>query len=371
MSQTKTQSPPEHLNWREFHANGVNLGSWFCLETFMVPGLFAKHDGAIDEWTLCQNLGAKTAEVLDEHYRTWFTRDDIDILAAHRVNVLRIPFIYAAWIRVPGSPHYHGPQVEIMKNLATYAIEKYNMHIVLDLHALPGGVNWLEIGEAHGHGDWFYSEKNLELSYRAVDAVINYIQHESGHPASYTLAPVNEAVDSKDIRTFGTPLALSEKAADWLLEYFLGVIQRVEAVNRNIPIMLQDSFKGEEYWATRLPGTANVVIDTHIYYFAGRQCSPESALPLIVQDAKGAQKTGTFPVVIGEWSIETEFKNDLSLRKELYESGRAAFNQYTQGNIYWSARVDSDAKVSGEGGKREYWSFLDMIKDGVVLPLNK
>lgn len=32
-----------------------------------------------------------------------------------------------------------------MKKLATYVIEKYGMHIVLDLHALPGGVNWLEI----------------------------------------------------------------------------------------------------------------------------------------------------------------------------------------------------------------------------------
>jgi len=74
-----------------------------------------------------------------------------------------------------------------MKDLATYAIEKYGMHIVLDLHALPGGVNWLEIGEAHGHGDWFYNEQNLELSYQAVGAVLDYIQNTSEHPGSYTL----------------------------------------------------------------------------------------------------------------------------------------------------------------------------------------
>lgn len=61
--------------------------------------------------------------------------------------------------------------------------------------------------------------------------------------------------------------------------------------------------------------------------------------------------------------------NQLSKRKDLSEAGRAAFNKYTRGNTYWSGfRVDSDAKVDGEGEKRDYWSYLDMIKDGVVTP---
>ncbi|KAF2010388.1 glycoside hydrolase family 5 protein [Aaosphaeria arxii CBS 175.79] len=367
-----TERKPGYLNWRDFKANGVNLGSWFCLETFMVPKLFAEHgNGAQDEWTFCQNEGVAATKVLDTHYKKFFTKQDIDVLAANGINVLRIPFIYSAWIEVPGSPHYRGPQVAIMKELATYAIEEYDMHIVLDLHALPGGVNWLEIGEAIGHGDWFYNENNLRLSFEAVEAVLRYIQESSGHPESYTIAPVNEAVDSKDIRTFGTPHALSDRAAAWLLRYILGTIQRVEAVNSSIPIMFQDSFKGESFWATQLPESANVVIDTHCYYFAGRQCNPDNTIPVINQDAKDAQKSGRFPVVIGEWSIETEFDNRLGDRKKLYEAGRDAFNEHTQGNIYWSGRVDSDAKVHGEGTKRDYWSFIDMITDGVVTPMQK
>jgi glucan 1,3-beta-glucosidase len=82
-----------------------------------------------------------------------------------------------------------------------------------------------------------------------------------------------------------------------------------------------------------------------------------------------SQKTGKFPVVLGEWSVETEVNNCLEKRRELYEAGRNSFNKYTQGNIYWPGRVDSDAKVDGEVTKRDYWSFLDMIKDGVVLPM--
>jgi hypothetical protein len=369
-SATPPTSKPGYLDWRKFHANGVNLGSWFCLETFMVPEFFNEHGKcAPDEWTVCKNLGPEAAgRALEAHYQSFFTNEHVDILAAQNINVLRIPFTYAAWIDVPGSPHYRGSQVETMRRLATYAIEKYGMHIVIDLHALPGGVNWLEIGEAHGHGGWFYSKENLELSYKAVDAVLEYIQHASGHAESYTLAPFNEAVDNKDIRTFGTPLALSDEAAAWLLKYVLGVVHRVEAVNPHIPIMVQDSFKGEAFWASRLPAAANIVIDVHVYYFAGRRCDPDSVLLTMPKDARDAQGTGTFPVVIGEWSIEAEIGNRLDRRKALFEATRKEFNTHTQGNIYWSGKVDSDAKVDGEGTKRDYWSFLDMVRDGVVTP---
>lgn len=72
------------------------------------------------------------------------------------------------------------------------------MHIVLDIHSLPGGVNFLEIGEAHGQGNWLYREINLELSYEVVDAVLDFIQ-TSGHVGSYTIAPINEAVNRNDI----------------------------------------------------------------------------------------------------------------------------------------------------------------------------
>jgi uncharacterized protein involved in high-affinity Fe2+ transport len=39
-------------------------------------------------------------------------------------------------------------------------IEKYDMHIILDIHSLPGGINGLDIGEAVGHWGW-YVEKSL------------------------------------------------------------------------------------------------------------------------------------------------------------------------------------------------------------------
>ncbi|KAF1995550.1 glycoside hydrolase family 5 protein [Amniculicola lignicola CBS 123094] len=148
-------------------------------------------------------------------------------------------------------------------------------------------------GEAVRYGSWFYSDEKLELSYQAIDAVLSYIQNVSGYIGAYPIAPANEAVESKDPGTFGTPCTLSEKAADWLLKYYLDVIERAGA-------------------ASQLPTSAKVVIGIHHYYFAGRKRDSSNIIPAMVEDAKESQKSGKSPIIIGEWSIESEPKNNLN-----------------------------------------------------------
>lgn len=69
------------------------------------------------------------------------------------------------------------------------------MHIIIDLHNLPGGVNYLDIGEHVGNDGWFQNETNLEYSYQAVSQVLDFIQ-ASAYPTYYTLEPINEAMDN-------------------------------------------------------------------------------------------------------------------------------------------------------------------------------
>ena len=58
--------------------SGVNLGGWLNLEPFITPYLYEPYMNtshpAIDEWTLCENLGENKARVLEEHYRTFIVR---------------------------------------------------------------------------------------------------------------------------------------------------------------------------------------------------------------------------------------------------------------------------------------------------------
>ncbi|KAF7674870.1 glycoside hydrolase [Alternaria burnsii] len=172
------------------------------------PMLSILEDGSPKKLSLTQ-IGSKCGPVLERHYAPFITPTDIDKLATAGVNILRIPTTYAAWIKVPGSNFYSGNQAQFFKNIASYAIAKHGIHIILDIHSLPGGVNGMGFGEGEGRFGWFNNVTNLDYSLRAVDAALAFIQ-SSGTPQSYTLEPINELVDNRDFTTFGTPAALTE-----------------------------------------------------------------------------------------------------------------------------------------------------------------
>lgn len=142
----------DYVNWREFKANGVNLGGWLAQEANIDPYWWDRYcRGTVDEWNCCIELGDRCNSVFEKRYATYITTNDIDKLAAGGVDLIRIPTTYAAWLKIPGSRYHSGNQKRYFKHIADYAINKYGMHVVLDLHSLPGGVNGLDIGEVSLH----------------------------------------------------------------------------------------------------------------------------------------------------------------------------------------------------------------------------
>ncbi|KAJ5753767.1 glycoside hydrolase superfamily [Penicillium nucicola] len=353
-----------YLNWKTFNANGANLGGWLVQESTIDTTWWAQNSGgAPDEWGLCVHLGSQCGPVLERRYATWITTSDIDTLAAAGINTLRIPTSYAAWIKVPGSQLYTGNQVSFLNNIATYAINKYGMHIIIDIHSLPGGVNGMPFGEAEGHYGWFNNATALDYSLQTVDAVISYVKN-SQFPQSFTIAPINEPVDVPDITLFGSPYCLTESGAQWVGSYIHQVIAKVQAVNAQIPVMFQGSFKGEEYWSPNFTTDTNLVFDVHNYYFAGRGASSANLTQYICQDAVSAPGDGKFPVFIGEWSIQAEIANTFSSRKKNLQTGIAAWKKYTRGSSYWTSKFFGNATVDGEGTQADYWNLESFISLG-------
>ncbi|KAH8685380.1 putative cellulase [Tricladium varicosporioides] len=359
-----------YVNWRTFKANGVNLGGWLWQEAVIDPVFWAQSagsSGATDEWSLCAYLGSQCGPVLERRYATYITPSDIDVYAAAGVRILRIPTSYAAWIKVPGSQLYSGNQVSFLKTIATYAITKYNMHIIVDVHALPGGVNGMGLGEADGHFGWFNNATALTYSYAAIDAVIAFVQN-SGFPQSYTIEPINEPVDNPDITAFGTPAALSEAGAQWTLKYINGVISKVSAVNSKIPIMFQGSFKGEAYWSANFSTSTNLVFDVHNYYFAGRPTDSDTVSSLICSDAISGVGDGKFPVWVGEWSFQTVNNNKFGNRRKNLNAGLYAWGKYEQGSAFWTSKFFGNVLVDGEGTQGDYWNYQTYIDLGYINP---
>jgi hypothetical protein len=361
-------SPSPYLNWRTFTARGVNLGGWLHQEAVIDPKFWAQHGGtALDEWDLCVNLGRRCGPVLEQRYATYIQPSDIDKLAAAGINVLRIPTGYNAWVKVPGSQLYTGRQVEHLRAISNYAIAKHGMHVIIDIHSLPGGVNGMGLGGREGGYDWFQNQTALDYSYRAVEAAVAFIQ-SSDHPHGYTLAPINEPVDNRDPTTFGTPASLSDAGAAWVLSYFKGVLERVRRVNPAIPVMLQGGFRGVEYWSPHFDVSTPLVFDMHNYYFAGRPTTSANVAQFMCADARASAGDGKFPVFVGEWSVQAAGTNTLSSRGANLNTGLRAWEEYTRGSAYWTYRFFGNVPVDGEGVQGDYWSYETFIELGMVDP---
>ncbi len=93
-------TPPLNQSWRwgEDRINGVNLGGLFVPEPFIVPELFETNPGAVDEWTLSTILAGKgqLQEVLENHYYTFITEEDIAQIAGAGLNWIRVPIPFWA-----------------------------------------------------------------------------------------------------------------------------------------------------------------------------------------------------------------------------------------------------------------------------------
>lgn len=273
---------------------------------------------------------------------------------------------YAAWVLVPGSELYHGNQQTYLQTITKYAIETYGMRVAIGLHSLPGGVNSLDIGEAIGHDNWFYNNTNLEYSYQAIEAILTFIEN-SGNPWAFSVSALNEASDN--LAGFATATTLTSDGTAWIVEYIQGVINRTEAVNSRIPVVLQDCFLGEEHWSGYFANTTNLVIDTHIYYFAASGVYSGYVTPAICGQAKVAGGDGKFPVYIGEWALQVLYNNTYDNRETIFNTQRYAWSEYVSGGSFWSAKFNGTAAVDGEGTQKDYWNYNGLIDAGVINPI--
>lgn len=255
------------------------------------------------------------------------------------------------------------------------------MHIILGLHSLPGGVNSLDIDEALGHeyvcpqqelnlkklttlSGWFFNSTNLDFSFKAIDALLAFVVN-TGHVNAFSIAPINEPADN--VAGFGTPNGITVNGTNWLLTYYDGVLKKIAKIDKRIPMVVQDGFAGPSYWAPLFDARTNIVIDTHVYYFFAAGTYSQYVLPTICGQGDALnQSQSRFPVFVGEWSLQVYYNNSLGARKGLFDTQRYAWEHYLSGGCMWNVHMYTNATVDGQGPQSEYWSYIDMINEGVI-----
>ena len=79
----------------------MNLGGLFVLEPFIAPALFQANPSAVDEWTLSEMLATAGGDenlqkVIENHYNTFITEEDIAQIAGAGLNWVRLPIPFWA-----------------------------------------------------------------------------------------------------------------------------------------------------------------------------------------------------------------------------------------------------------------------------------
>ncbi|KAK5715661.1 hypothetical protein LTR17_016730 [Elasticomyces elasticus] len=350
--------------WKDFKANGVNLGGWLSLEKGIDPAFFNDNGAseAIDEDSFCAVLGKnECGRLLEQRYASYFTEKDVDIFASYGVNTLRVPVGYWAFMpAIAGDNYYTGGQLSAFSALAKYAVNK-GMHIIVDLHGLPGGQNGLDNQGKTGQLEWWNSTTHYTETLKLVDLATKWITKQP-HKDQFTLGLINEPLPY--LYQFGQV----DWSFDYLNKYYTDALAQIRKTTKTMPVMFSDGFSGpqtwDQWWAN---STQNIVFDTHIYFFTGGSYSydaPYGACYL----AKSYQ-VATNPVFIGEWSIQASEFNHAGddTRKVFFDSQFSAYTTFLNGGAFWNGKHNGTNIVGDDGTDQTfYWSWQKLASEGIV-----
>ncbi|KAI8058972.1 glycoside hydrolase superfamily [Gilbertella persicaria] len=332
-------------NYWTTKAWGVNLGNWLILEKWMNPSFFEQYASkAKDEWTFCQQA-SDPAKILKQHWDTWVTEDDFKKLAMAKVNHVRIPVGYWAFIKPDSAEPYifTGQKAQIQRVLGY--CKKYDMYAIIDLHGLPGSQNGNDHSGRSGPIG-FYSDYNIKRSLQVVQAVVGWM---NGLESS--LKGRISAIESAN-----EPHADTDAHFKQLKNYYQQAYKIIQSSSFKVPMLFHDAFKGLDAWKDFLTASANAVIDLHPYYAFPPNKNKTSIIEGIC-NTKSQAKSFHLPVFFGEWSVASGVSNSSEWLKIMMDTQVSVYKNSGVGGTFWSLKNKINSNV---------WSFEQLLDQDII-----
>ena len=321
---------------------GVNLGGWLLVERWMNPSLFDGTD-AEDEYSLMKTkLGASRIE---KHRKEFITEADWKWLSRHTITHVRLPIGY--WALNDDTPY---------KNTLTYVdwafrmAEKYDIQILLDLHALKGSQNGTMHSGKIGAVEWRRYEQD------SLDTLKQLALRYRDSPSLWGIEIINEP------KVIGNYFAL--------VRYYRDAYAMLRKVlNKGTYTVFQDGFVPLLFsgvlWARK---DHPVVMDTHFYLAFPKLLSGLSpkAYDRFRRVLYGGALLLTIwrqPVIVGEWSsvLPQEMFNRVPEAEHYEMLGATIMRQrkmygHAMGRFYWNY------KAEGEG----MYNYRSLVETGTI-----
>ena len=314
---------------------GLNLGGWLVLEKWMTPSVFAGTE-AINEYELWQT--AAGPRHITHHHSTFITEADIRWVAATGVRLLRVPIGYWA---LEDQPPYQNCRKHL--DWLLEAAQRYNLRVLLCLHAAPGAQN---ANDHSGSGQpgttgWFTKDNQQRTTFALQQLAKRY----GNHPALWGIELLNE------------PLVHGLRHS-WQFWRWSRTTKKLLAktLPPHVRIVISDAYN-PAWWSGKFG--RNCALDIHHYHcFAP---ADQAATDITHHHAKlvGSQVSYAAharqqPIIIGEWSatLPQHLMSDKSARAFCAEQ----LTTFTSAEawFFWSYKTESP----------DSWNFRHLYAQG-------
>lgn len=313
---------------------GVNLGGWLVLEKWMTPSVF-KGTSARNEYELAKIPGKIRA--IKRHHETFITERDLQWLHERNIHHLRVPVGF--WI-LHGYYRYVSASSQL-DWLFTMA-KKYNLKILLCLHAAPGPQNTKDHSGSGRPGvpSW-YSRSH---QYMTRHVLLEFVERYGTHSQLWGIELMNEPT----VRTLRHYVSLQR----WTRKT-LRVLRK--KLPNSVRLVASDSF-APRWWSGRI---GSETLDIHHYQCFSAADRAKTGYEDHLATLQNASRTYARyarqqPIIIGEWSatlpravqsrtVSKQFCHD---QQQMLYAADAWF--------FWSYKTE-------HGGS---WSFRDLYEKG-------
>ncbi|KAG0492914.1 hypothetical protein HPP92_006312 [Vanilla planifolia] len=276
-------------------------------------------------------LRAPNGFFLQEHWNSFIVEDDFKFMSENGLNAVKIPVGW--WIMFdPNPPNpFVGGSWQTLDKAFNWA-KKYNLKVIIDLHAVPGSQNgWDHSGTRDGFQSWGQTDDTIEQTVDNHELMCKLVFHRyADKPELYAIELINE------------PLAPGVTLNKLKKYYEAGY----NATRRHTDVHLCGSVIDVHYYNMFSSMFKRMTVQQNIDYVYNNRASVLNSLMV---------SNGPL-VFVGEWVDEMGVAN--ASKEDYQRFGEAQLDVYgraTFGWSYWTFRIPYN-----------HWSLEWMIKNGYI-----
>ena len=227
---------------------GFGLGGWLVLEGYMWNCYIEHASTSRMEDAIEYLVGEdKKREFFDLYRKNYITEKDVKYISDNNFNALRVPLHYRDFS--PNFMEFSTEGFELLDSLVAWG-NRYNVYLILDMHAAPGAQNTSDFSDSEINGDseLFTSYTNQRWLASTWKHIANYYKSE----------PVIAGFD-----------LLNEPArpgvATTLRNIYEQCIDSIRAVDQNHMVIIEGNWYGNDHTGLFPPFDPNIVYSFHHY----------------------------------------------------------------------------------------------------------